>query len=146
MELLKTSIREVKRGEQQIKLVEFNTQAQEFYGKLREEQMKVINEGHDNKFDSLYKHLLEPFRKQMNEEYLQLIDQGVKTQSTSLQKKLGQFIKVITQMNQVDLTTDELSEIEKRHKIDEEEKKHLANFDLPELEQRFMEFMMQDQK
>lgn len=55
--------------EHHIKDLKFNTEAQQFYQQLRQERMKVIDEGHGKRFDIIYSHLLEPFRRKLDQDH-----------------------------------------------------------------------------
>ena len=105
--------------------------------------MKVIDEGHGKRFDIIYSHLLEPFRQKLDQDHNELIQLGQSLKSNALKRKLEQFKGLIHKDRSNDMTNEEMEELDKRKQIDKENQKDIAQLDMPQLEQKFIEFIMQ---
>lgn len=113
---LKTQLIQRQEAEAKIKAVVFNTKAQEFYHQFREDQIKIIDQGHRGRFDVMYKHLLKPIHDKLNAEFCSHYHhhssvQGQEEENQRLLKKMAELNKALTKQHEGQLTHEEAKAI-----------------------------------
>ena len=146
---LKTQLIARKDDEAKIKAVVFTTKAQQFYHQFREDQIKIIDRGHRDRFDMMYKHLLQPIHDKLNAEFCShhhtSSAAGSDEKNTRLSRKVAELNKALTKQHDVELTHEEANAIQARKEIDEDHPDaHVAGTpkQAAAADARFMEVMM----
>jgi hypothetical protein len=130
--------------------VVFTTKAQEYYHQFREDQIKIIDRGHRDRFDMMYKHLLQPIHDKLNAEFCShhhtsSAGEGSEEKNTRLSKKVAELNKALTKQHDVELTPEEANAIQARKDIGEAHPDiHVAGTPkrAAAADARFMEVMM----
>lgn len=114
-EKLKAQLAEMKQVTEINKKVSQQVEAEEFYHQLRQDQLKVIDEGHGKRFDILYSDLLGN-NQQADQEALKelLSNQYIRKEVFS------KIVKLMQKRPEAKLTHEENQELELRRRIGEE--------------------------
>jgi thymidine kinase len=75
----------------------FKSRAQQFYKQMRAKSLERINQSGEGRFEVMYKDLLEPFKKEVAEEYNKLLEHANSINNKKLKQKI---IKLLNSLNE----------------------------------------------
>ena len=111
---------------------------------MKEQSLQRINQSGEGRFEVLYKELLEPFKKEVEDEYKELLKHAKKINNKNLKSRIQDLLAMVRKENQ-DMTEEELKEIKLRQQIMEENQGEIKQIQLPfSLEEKIMELMIED--